>query len=239
VEPNGDDKALSAALKAAFALAKPRRTITQVAPRIGVSYDVLSNVLNGRTKPDSDLVERLRKELGKPKGWPFTDLAQAGRSGNAEGQVVSLAGTPLVEIPVVGKVAAGEGEHNIDPDLKTIWVPEPVARMGGYGWEVEGDSMMPDLYPGDVLVFKERRTPKRGYPMLIRTEDREDRVKIIDWQDGEWQMSSRNQRYPQEPLDGTQLMGLLVGFYRYSRTREIILTDPDGLKLPLFGEEFA
>lgn len=238
-EPTGEDKTLSAALKAAFTMARPRRTITSVAPRIGTTYDVLSNVLNGRTKPDGDLVERLRKELGKPKGWPFSELAHAGRQGNSQGQVVSLAGTPLIEIPVAGVVEAGPGVANVDPEPRTVWVPEPVARMGAIGWEVEGDSMMPDFRPGDVLVFAERRTPKKGFPMLLRTPDRADRVKVIEWSHGEWRMESRNPRYATEPLNETEVQGLLVGFYRYSRMREIILTDPDGLSLPLFGEDFT
>lgn len=228
------DKSLSAVLKAAFTIAKPRRTITDVADKIGTSFDVLSNVLNGRTKPDTDLIERLRIELHQPKGWPYSALMDAARAHEREGRVVSLAGTPLVEIPVVGKVAAGHGEHNVDPDASTVWVPEVIARMGGIGWIVEGDSMMPDIMPGDVLTFAPHSRPKRGFPMLLRTEEREDKVKIIDWGDGSWIMRSRNPRYDAQPLDSTQILGLLVGFYRYGGTKEVILTDPEGLTLPLF-----
>lgn len=227
------ENSLSAALKAAFSLARPRRTISEVAPRIGLTYDVLSNILNGRTRADSEIVERLRRELGKPKGWPYSDLAAVAREGE-HGRIVSLAGTPLVSLPVIGRVSAGPGEANVDMPVDEVYVPESIAQMGGYGWEVAGDSMMPDLEPGDVLTFKECRRPRRGI-MLLRSADREDRVKEVLWTADEWTLRSRNPAYPPEPLGTTELLGLWVGFYRRRGTREIALGDSEGLDLPLFA----
>ena len=51
-----------------------------------------------------------------------------------EGRLVSLAGTPLVPVRVVGRAAAGEGFSNVDVDAEMGYVPDRLARLGTLGW---------------------------------------------------------------------------------------------------------
>lgn len=219
--------AICEAIRLAVKTATPRRTVKQIASAIGLSDDVLYNVMTGRTRPDINLIDRLRSELSLPKQWPATDpLAEL-----SEGRRVSLAGTPMVPIKVVGSAAAGAGVTNVDNAEDVAWVPERLAQIGGLGWLVDGESMMPALEPGDVAIFREHRVPRRGYPFLIKTPDSAYRVKILDWVQNSWVLRSINPAFPDEPLDNNELLGFLIGWYRMRGSRETLDSDPGGLRL--------
>jgi phage repressor protein C with HTH and peptisase S24 domain len=136
----------------------------------------------------------------------------------------------MAAIPVVGKVSAGPGETNVDPDTeRTIFVPLTLAQLGGLGWVVDGESMMPALEPGDIAVFREYRSPRRGYPMLL-CRDGEYRVKNIEWEN-EWIQRSINPAIPDEPLGHWQILGYLIGWHRSRGSYEKLESDPNGLRL--------
>lgn len=218
---------LETLVKGAVASARPRVTAARIAKAVGqpeVTDDVVSNMLNGRTKLSRDVAETVRKLLEKPAGWPWSELYAA------QGKV-SLAGTPLTAIPVVGTVGAGPGTYNVDYDERTIWVPANLANIGGLGFVVDGDSMMPVLEEGTIAIFREWRQPKRGYPFLVRLRDGSLVVKNVEWREGAWVLESINQMYKPIPMDGASLLGYLIGWYKSNGTRESTDSDPNGLTL--------
>lgn len=231
-----ESKSLSTALRLAIAQQTPRLTITQLASEIGISYDRLRNMVDGTTRPPMDVIHKVRKALRLPSNWPEVEFAvdktvgaPSGTTRSVEGVLVSLAGTPLASIPIVGTVSAGEGRHNVDSEQEQVWVPDRLAQLGSLGWIVEGDSMMPALQPGDVAVFKESRSPRKGLCFLVKDERLGLRVKNLNWKNGEWVLESLNPKYPDEPLYMHQLQGVLVGWYRNAGSRETIDSDPNGL----------
>lgn len=195
------------------------QTQEQLARKLGLKRTTYTAYEQGIAAPPHEILEKL-KELGM--GRPAKSAP--------EGRVVSLAGTPMAQIPVVGSVSAGPGATNVDPDAGCIWVPERLAQLGGIGWLVDGESMMPLLEPGDVALFREHRNPRRGYVFLSKSPDDEFRVKKIDWLDGEWAMVSLNRAHGTAPLGSNQLLGYLIGWYRYRGTRETLDSDPGGLR---------
>lgn len=137
----------------------------------------------------------------------------------------------MAALPVVGSVAAGEGQYNVDSELETVFVPERLAQIGGIGWMVEGESMMPLLEPGDVAIFREHRQPRRNYPFLVKSADGMYRVKILAWSNDEWMLESLNPKFIPEPFGSHALLGYLIGWYRSRGTRETMDSDPHGLRL--------
>lgn len=146
---------------------------------------------------------------------------------------VSLLFGPMARIPVVGNVAAGPGAHNVDVDQHGIYVPASLGQLGGTAFVVDGESMMPALEPGDVAVFKEQRQPRRGFTYLIKHPDHSYAVKNLDWssRDGQWVLVSLNPSHPTSPLHDSELVGLLVGWYRSIGSYEKLEADPNGLRL--------
>jgi SOS-response transcriptional repressor LexA len=199
-------------------LAEAKISITDAAPTIGLTYHQLSNIINGRTKPDLDAMEQLRKKLGKPRGWPF----------QADLVLRSLAGTPLAELPIVGVAAAGAGTTK-DRSEDSMLVPAHITGPGRRGYIAEGISMLPHIYPDDTLVIKESTTPKKRKVSLILDESGP-RLKEIVYQGSDVILHSYNPNFPDEVLSThTQLLGYVVGLYRIDGSRETILHDPEGL----------
>ncbi len=211
-------------MRDAVKTAKPKVPVRKLAERIGVSYNQLNNVIHGRTKPvEGKVIAGLRKELNMPKTWPFEFTPGLTR--------VSLGGLPMTPIPVVGSASAGEGAHNVDPDERIIYVPESLAKIGGVGFLVDGESMMPRLEPGDIAIFREHRVPKLKYAFLVKSPNGEFRVKNIGWDGEQWVLKSLNRAYGDEPLGSHELIGYLIGWYKARGTRETMDSDPSGLIL--------
>ena len=207
-------------IKTAIISAEPRRTVAQVAASVGVSYNVLNNVLNGRTKPPTDLVESIRKELGLPKGWPF------------EEELLPIKGIPLVRIELMGKVMAGSGSdvyESGDATGEGVVVPANLGGPDKGALVIEGDSMFPLLHPGDVAVFRKSHVPKLGCPCVVRTKDGKLRVKVVGHDGTGYTFTSLNPAYPADK-NGKQMLGFLIGIYRTVGSREEITIDESGIR---------
>ncbi len=220
-----EEEFICEAIDVAIRKAKPSQTVTSLASAIGVTYDKLSNVVNRRTRPTDELIAKVRAKLKLPATWP-------GRSVDGrEGQLVSLAGLSLSPVRVVGHAEAGPGLTNVDVEAELVYVPDRLAQIGTIGWIVAGESMMPALEPGDTVLFREWRTPRRGYPFLVKSDAGEFRVKVMDWASDGWVLRSLNPTYAIEPLGTHEVVGILVGWYRSQGSRETLDSDPNGLRL--------
>ena len=191
-----------------------RLTQEEVAQHLGISRVRWTRYEYGHSRIPRDLVAK------------FHALVEGGLdSGGSQ-----LFGT-LAPIPVMGRAAAGAGETNVDSDLEPIYVPAKLATMGGIGFVIDGESMMPALQPGDVAVFKPESTPRRGYSYLIKTAGDEFRCKNLEWKDDRWALVSLKPSFLDEQLEDGQIVGLLVGCYRSMGSYEMLEADPNGLRL--------
>lgn len=217
-------------IRAAIAAKVPRTSIAEVGKKVGLEGQILSNMLNGRTKIPDELPGKIRKVLNLPDSWPERPTVPT------TGRRVSLAGTPMVAIPVAGYVAAGNSVGTVDYEHRTIYVPERLADLQGIGYEVDGESMVDKLFPSDIAVFKSHSSPILHIPMLLQSAESELRMKLVYWDNPhkEWWTSSYNPAFPPSPLGADQILGFLVGLYRYRGTRELILSDPAGLSIESF-----
>jgi phage repressor protein C with HTH and peptisase S24 domain len=109
-------------------------------------------------------------------------------------------------------------------------VPDRLANLGTIAFQVDGDSMMPALEPGDIAIIREERSPRRLTYLLER--EGEFSLKMLAWsnEEGRWFQQSLNPAYPRRPLDGWALVGFLVGWYRSRGSRETMDSDLHGLR---------
>lgn len=197
-----------------------RLTQDELAKMLGISRIRWSRYEYGHSRIPTDLVSKLAavesqmSYLGGSDGGPSSTLFGA-----------------MATIPVAGKVAAGEGTTNVDPDNEPILVPHSLANMGVVGFVIDGESMMPVLQPGDIAVFKQSHTPRKGFTHLVKTQENEFRCKVIEWKQNRWTLVSLNEAFPDEHLGEAQVLGLLVGRYRSVGSYEMLEADPNGLRL--------
>lgn len=197
-------------------------TQEELAVRLGISRNRWSRYEYGHSRIPLDLAEKLAALHSEEQTTP-SDMTHA-----------SLLFGFMSQVPVVGRASAGVGETNVDSDLEPVWVPQSLARLGGIGFRIDGDSMMPALQPGDVAVFRASSTPRRGFTFLVRNPSHEFRCKNLEWRNNEWTLVSLNQSYPDEGLGASQVLGILVGWYRSVGTYEKLEADPHGLRLEPF-----
>lgn len=196
-------------------------TKRKMAERLGVAENRYKNWEYGRTlKAPKAIMQKAEELLRTPNVEPPVSL-----------RPVSLIFGQLVPIRVVGRVAAGNGEHNVDSIEDQIYVPASLQNVGGFAYIVDGESMMPALQHGDIAVFKETTTPRRGYTYLLRRQGGEYSVKNLEWRNNAWVMQSLNPAYPEESMVNVQIIGVLVGWYRSFGTYEKLESDPYGLRL--------
>jgi SOS-response transcriptional repressor LexA len=177
------------------------------------------------------------KEGIRPRDGKELDKALETAQEIAEKKPKRVSPLPMGPLRIVGNVAAGDGTYNVDNELDMLLVPLSLCGEDRLGWTVEGDSMMPVLEPGDIAVFREYRQPKNGYIYLAKTKDDGLVCKQIRWNrtTNVWELLSVNASYGQVPMEGVELLGYLVGYYRVRGYHEKFESDPDGLKLDIFN----
>lgn len=182
-------------------------------------HQKLDNWLKGKNKPRDESV------------WESLEKLAQNEYQKVHG-VKRTAAIPMRPLRVVGLVAAGEGVYNVDTEYGQVMVPANLAADDNLGWEVEGDSMMPALEPGDIAVFKEFRQPRTKLAYLIKTGDGL-KCKKLRWDQfsSRWEMESLNPNYPTEPLEDAELLGFCVGYYRVRGLHEKFEGNPEGLRL--------
>ena len=194
-------------------------TQEELASLLGISRIRWSRYEYGHSRIPEHLADKMR-EVAATQNMSVSELHPA-----------SLLFGTMAEIPVAGRASAGLGETNVDSDLQPIWVPQSLANLGGIGFLIDGESMMPALQPGDVAVFKGNNTPRQGFTFLVKTPGDEYRCKNLEWRNNEWTLVSLNKSYPAERLGSSQVLGILVGWYRSIGTYEKLEADPHGLRL--------
>lgn len=77
-------------------------------------------------------------------------------------EVVDMAPVDLVELPVLGWVAAGQ-PVDLNDDHGRVSVPANMVRKDSYALRVRGDSMIDDnIQDGDIIIVEKRTTAANG-----------------------------------------------------------------------------
>jgi repressor LexA len=122
-----------------------------------------------------------------------------------------------VEIPLLGRVAAGRPIEAVSvPDTIAV-PPDLVARRECFALRVTGDSMIDDhIVDGDVVVLEARKTPRAGETVvaLIRGEDCT--LKRFYQDGGKVRLVPANAALsPMEfPAEDVQVQGVVIGLMR-------------------------
>ena len=119
----------------------------ELAQALGVHQTAVSQWENGRTMPDTDSLNRLSEYFGVSIDRPL-------------GKVQSGKG---VKIKVLGYIRAGLPVEAVEDVLDYEEITQEMAERGDYfGLEIKGESMMPRMYPGDVVIVRQQPDVESG-----------------------------------------------------------------------------
>lgn len=124
-----------------------------------------------------------------------------------------------VELPVMGRIAAGVPIEAISQVSHQISVPNAMLSTGGqhYALEVRGDSMIEaGINDGDVVVIRETTVADNGDIVVALVEGHEATLKRFHRQGGSIALEAANPSYETRvyPDDKVKVQGRLVGLIR-------------------------
>ena len=123
-----------------------------------------------------------------------------------------------VEIPVLGKIAAGTPVEAIQNEVSRIPLPENIEKKGEYfGLKVQGDSMIEaGIHEGDTVIIKRTDTADNGKIVVALIDEHEAMLKRIRKKGKVVALESANRNYETKIFgpDRVKVQGVLVSLYR-------------------------
>lgn len=132
-------------------------TQSEFAEVLGIKNST-ADIERGRTKLSGKIVAELLKRFGVNPLWLFGESSQkylAVNKGDVSPKVVTVSNSEEENIVLVNQKAAAGYPHNVQDvgwyqQLPAFDIPLPEYRNATYrGFQVEGDSMLPNLNPGN------------------------------------------------------------------------------------------
>ena len=127
----------------------------------------------------------------------------------------NLARREIVNVPIVGQIAAGEpifAEQNIEGYFPMF--PEDLPNGNSFMLNVRGESMVNvGIYDGDRILVREQQTACNGEIVVALVEDSAT-VKTFYKEDGHYRLQPENDAMEPIIVDQVEALGKVVGLYR-------------------------
>lgn len=127
----------------------------------------------------------------------------------------NLARREIVNLPIVGTVAAGEpilASQNIDGYFPVL--PEDVPRGDAFMLKVKGESMVNvGIFDGDLIMVQQQTTARNGDTVVALVNDSAT-VKTFYKEDGHFRLQPENDTMEPIILDSVEILGKVFGLYR-------------------------
>lgn len=199
---------------------------TELAARAGISRGRLANWEVGKSDPrNMSIVNRIASILEVP-----VEVLRDGAVVREDPTLPRTRSIPTGRLKVYGALSAGDGNAS-EGDESFIDVPIELAREDYGAMMIEGDSMMPFLYPGDTAIFQDFRREKVGHVVAACIEDHKWVAKLCAFDGKQFVLRSLNPQYP-DIIEDFRIQGFLVGLIHEDGLDRIVHTNPHGIKPP-------
>jgi repressor LexA len=154
------------------------------------------------------------------EGAPFQPISIGGGRAGAERPVDARpVEAAALELPVMGRIAAGVPIEAIQQVSHSVAVPNSMLSRSGrhYALEVKGDSMInAGINHGDVVVIREQATAENGDIVVALVEDQEATLKTFRRRGSTIALEAANPAYETRLYQEHQVkvQGKLVGLIR-------------------------
>ncbi|MDD4564534.1 MAG: transcriptional repressor LexA [Eubacteriales bacterium] len=164
----------------------------------------------------------IKKDPAKPRALMIIDTDTAGDEGHAANECsanVQYERTDVVDVPVVGRIAAGTpilAEQNIDDSI-----PVParfLSRGNSFMLTVKGESMVEaGILDGDYILVHQQNTANNGDIVVAMVDgfESEATVKTYYKEKGHIRLQPENQYMSPIIVSDVKILGLVKGVFRY------------------------
>jgi len=169
----------------------------------------------------SPTIEEIRKELKlkavstihehinslKEKGY-LSKSEHSARSLSLKKEIKSI-----VEIPIIGRIAAGNPIEAIENVEDTVSIINPSIRTseGYYALRVVGDSMIGEgIFDGDIVIIKKQSVAENGQTVVAIIDENEATLKKIYREESRIRLEPRNPKMPTLFRTDVEVRGVVV-----------------------------
>ncbi|MDR1797473.1 MAG: transcriptional repressor LexA [Clostridiales Family XIII bacterium] len=155
----------------------------------------------------------IKKDPAKPRAISFMDKIKRTPGSNTD-----LQRDDIVDIPLVGHIAAGSpvlAQENIESYFP---VPVEYVRGDNFMLTVRGDSMVEaGILDGDKILVREQKVASNGEIVvaMIQGFESEATVKTYYKEDGQVRLQPENAAYSPIIVKDVQILGVVKGVFRY------------------------
>ncbi|MCX6716989.1 MAG: transcriptional repressor LexA [Candidatus Taylorbacteria bacterium] len=131
----------------------------------------------------------------------------------------------VLEIPIVGNIAAGKPIEAVENHLETISIINPTIKSsnGHYALRVAGDSMIDEgIFDGDIVVIKKQNVAENGQTVVAIIDDNEATLKKIYREKSRFRLEPRNQSLLPFFRKEVEIRGVVVQVIRNIDNHEIL-----------------
>lgn len=124
--------------------------------------------------------------------------------------------TDLVEVPLLGQVAAGLPIEAC-PDQSSVSIPSRMVRRNTYALRVRGNSMIDsNIHDGDIIIIERQESAENGETAVVMINDQEVTLKKLYIEKSGVRLQPANATMPPIYLknDDIQVLGLVMGVMR-------------------------
>ena len=147
-------------------------TQAELAKKLGLATSTVGMYERAQREPDFETLEKISNVFHVNMNTLLGREEALDKSGSSVG----------VKIPVLGKVAAGIPITAVENILDYEEIPSEMASSGDYvALRIEGSSMEPRMYEGDVVIVRVQDTVEHGEVAVVMVNGGEATVKKVQF----------------------------------------------------------
>ena len=173
-----------------------------VAKLLNISQQAYAKYEKDITEPDTDSLKILSSYFNVSIDYLLGAEIMI-RTGNNKNE--------KIKIPVVGEIKAGLPAFADENIIDYEEIPDEMAKDGEYfGLKVKGDSMLPRIVEGDVVIVKKQNTADNGDICVVLVNGDSATLKKVKFADNGIMLIPNNQNYETMFYSKTQIQELPV-----------------------------
>ncbi|HCA29743.1 MAG TPA: hypothetical protein DEP23_09355 [Ruminococcaceae bacterium] len=170
---------------------------------LNMPYTTYNNYETNAREPNSDVLVKIANEFGVSTDFLLDNVAKLPQN---------ITPTTVVHVPIVGRVAAGNGCYAHQDIEGYEAIPSDIIS-GDHTYvllRVKGDSMSPKILEGDLVLLQCQSSVDSGSIAVVTIDEDDGVIKKVVYDENKIELISENPYYPPRVFWGEEVLRIRV-----------------------------